>query len=220
MNQFVTPQPQPEGVVETTGVNVASPAPLGLSMLAFMTAILGCFYAGFIIPYGVESIRTAIGAFLLVGGIVLVLAGMWEFRKNYLMTSTMFTSYGGFLAALGFVFMPNFGIASVLTQTGYMHLVLGLFFLCWTIFTAVLWVGSTRTNASLMATLGLLFLAYLILTIGQLAGGNTILLIVGGWIAIVCAIVAWFSALASILSTSTRQGGFRIPLGKRLAVVE
>lgn len=224
MAQFV--RPEPERPVETTNVGnsisvgVASPAPLGLSMLAFTTAILGCFYAGFIIPYGVSGIRTAIGAFLLIGGIILVLAGMWEFRKNYLMTSTTFTSYGGFLAALGILFMPNFGIEGVLAGSGYLHLALGLFFLCWTIFTGVLWAGATRTNASMLVTLGLLFLAYLILTIGQLADGNTILLIIGGWVAIACAIVAWLSSLASIMSTSTRQGNFRMPMGKRLAVVE
>lgn len=220
--QYVTPQP--ERPVETSSsisnLSVASPAPLGLSMLAFTTAILGCFFAGFIIPYGANGIRTAIGAFLLVGGIILVLAGMWEFRKNYLMTATTFTSYGGFLAALGMVYIPNFGIGTALVGTGYYHLALGLFFLCWTIFTAVLFAGSLRANASMVATLGLLFLAYLLLTIGQLAGGNTILLTIGGWIAIVCAIVAWLSSLASILSTSTRQGNFRIPMGKRLAVVE
>ena len=228
MAQFVRPEPERPVPVETqnvgtgigVGAGVASPAPLGLSMLAFTTAILGCFYAGFIIPYGVSSIRTAVGAFLLIGGIILILAGMWEFRKNYLMTSTTFTSYGGFLAALGILFMPTFGIGGVLVASGYLHLVLGLFFLCWTIFTAVLWAGAARTNASMVATLGLLFLAYLVLTIGQLAGGNSVLLIIGGWIAIVCAIVAWLSSLASILSTATQQGNFRIPMGKRLAVVE
>ena len=224
MAQFVRPEPERPVPTETTNVSsaisVASPAPLGLSMLAFTTALVGCFYAGFIIPYGVSSIRTAVGVFLLVGGIILILAGMWEFRKNYLMTSTTFTSYGGFLAALGILFMPNFGIQGVLAGSGYMHLVLGLFFLCWTIFTGVLWVGATRTNVSMLATLGLLFIAFLFLTIGQLADGNIVLLIIGGWFAIACAIVAWLSSLASILSSSARQGNFKIPMGKRLAVVE
>ena len=224
MAQFVRPEPERPVPTETTnvgtGIGVASPAPLGLSMLAFTTAILGCFYAGFIIPFRAASIRPAIGVFLLIGGIILVLAGMWEFRKNYLMTSTTFTSYGGFLAALGILFMPNFGIQGALVSSGYLNLALGLFFLCWLIFTGVLCMGATRTNMSMVATLGLLFIAYLFLTIGELAGGITVLLIIGGWFAIVCALVAWLSSLASILGTSARQGNFRIPMGKRLAVVE
>src|SRR5260370_35596531 len=60
---------------------VAEPSPLGLSALAFTTAILGCIYAGFIIPRSVASISIAVAAFL-IGGFVQILAGMWDFRKG------------------------------------------------------------------------------------------------------------------------------------------
>jgi Predicted membrane protein len=204
--------------IETAGAPVASPAPLGLGMLAFTTALLGCFYAGFIVPYGNPAIRAAVGVALLAGGIVLILAGMWDFRKNHMMTATTFTAYGGFLTALGVIFMPNFGVQAALG--GYLHLFLGLLFLCWTIFTGVLCVGAVRANTSLAMTLGLLFLAYLLLTIGELAGGSVILTMIGGWVAILSAIVAWIVSAASMLSIATKKEAFRIPLGRRLAVVE
>ncbi len=129
-------------------------------------------------------------------------------------------SYGGFLAALGLTFMPNLGILSALTGGGDLHYALGLFFLCWTIYTGVLFIGALRVNGSLAVTMIVLFAAYLLLTIGQLASNSTILLHIGGWLAIVCAIVAWITALASIASTSSAQGTFRLPLGRRIAVVE
>jgi succinate-acetate transporter protein len=217
MAQYATTPNEPQRQ-ETVVAHVASPAPLGLSVLAFTTALLGCFYAGFIVPYESPGIRAAIGAALLVGGIILVLAGMWDFRKNYMMTATTFTAYGGFLAILGFVFMPNFGIMTAVG--GGLHLLLGLLFLCWTIFTAVLFIGALRANTSLVATLGLLFLAYLFLTIGSLAGANVALTIIGGWLAIVCAIISWLASVASMLSTSTAHETFRMPFGRRLAVVE
>jgi succinate-acetate transporter protein len=204
--------------IETAITPVASPAPLGLSMLALTTAILGCFYTGFIIPFEDPSIRPAIGVVLLIGGIILVLAGMWDFRKNYMMTATTFTSYGGFLMALGVIFIPGLGIQPAL-GTG-THLFLGLLFLCWTIFLGVLCLGTMRTNTSLASTLVVLFLAYLLLTIGELAGGNIVLTKVGGWLAIACALIAWLASIASIMSSAMRNEAFRIPFGNRIAVVE
>ncbi|GAC1523120.1 MAG: hypothetical protein NVS3B14_23520 [Ktedonobacteraceae bacterium] len=211
--------PEP-GRMETIATDVASPAPLGLSILAFTTAILGCYYAGFIIPFEAPGMRTGLAAMLLVGGIILILAGMWEYRKNYMVTATTFTSYGGFLAALGLTFMPNLGILRALSDGGELHYALGLFFLCWTIFTGVLFLGALRMNASLAVTMIVLLATYLFLTIGQLASNNVILLNIGGWLAIACAIVAWTAAAASIVSTSSAHGTFRLPLGRRLAVVE
>jgi succinate-acetate transporter protein len=216
----VAPVPPEPRRLDTFVANVASPAPLGLNILAFTTAILGCFYTGFIIPFEGTGVRPAVGIVLLIGGIIMVLAGMWEYRKNYMVTATIFTSYGGFLAAVGLIFMPNLGILSSLSGSGGLHYAMGLFFLCWTIFTGILFLGALRTNASLGITMIVLFAAYLLLTIGQLASNNTILLNVGGWLAIACAIIAWLAAAASIVSTSSSQGAFRIPLGRRLAVVE
>lgn len=205
---------------EVALANVASPAPLGLSVLAFATAILGCYYTGFVVPYEAASVRTAISAALLIGGIILVLAGMWEYRKNYMVHATIFTSYGGFLAALGVVFMPNFNIVGALTSSGNLPYVLGLFFLCWTIFTGVLILGALRTSAFMTATMVVMFAAYLLLTIGQLAANNVTLVHIGGWLAIATGIVAWIAAAASIVSTPSPQAAFRLPLGRRLAVVE
>jgi uncharacterized protein len=213
------PQPRQEKE-EVAQANVASPAPLGLNVLAFATAILGCYYTGFIIPYEGAGIRPALGAVLLVAGIILVLAGMWEYRKNSMVHATIFTSYGGFLAALGVIFMPNFTIVSALTSSGVLHDVLGLLFLCWTIVTGVLILGALRTSAFMTATMVVMFAAYLLLTIGQLAANTVILVHIGGWLAIATGIVAWIAAAASIISTPSPQAAFRLPLGRRLAVVE
>src|SRR5947209_11068548 len=103
MAQYVSPADQspanqPERV-ETTTSSVANPIPLGLSALAFTTAIIGCAYAGFIIPSVRSSLSLAVGAALFYGGIVQLLAGMWEFRKANTIAATIFSAYGGFLLA-------------------------------------------------------------------------------------------------------------------------
>jgi succinate-acetate transporter protein len=215
-------QPRLEREEVVARPDVASPAPLGLNILALATAILGCYYTGFIVPYEAASIRMAIGPVLLITGIILVLAGMWEYRKNYMVHATVFTSYGGFLAALGVVFMPNFGIMGALTSSGNLHYALGLFFLCWTIFTGILFLGTLRTSASMSITMLVLFAAYLLLTIGQIAGNNYILVHIGGWFAIATAIIAWLAGLGSIISTTSALGAFpfQLPVSRRLVVVE
>jgi uncharacterized protein len=53
--------------------------------------------------------------------------------------------------------------------------------------------------------------AYLLLTIGQLASANTVLLAIGGWIAIVTALVGWYTALASLVNSSDSL--YKLPMG-------
>jgi succinate-acetate transporter protein len=65
---------------------------------------------------------------------------------------------------------------------------------------------------ALLLVLAFLFLTYLLLTIGELAGGNRAALTIGGWLGIICALVAWYTALAEILSTANSV--FRLPMGQ------
>lgn len=197
--------------VEPMASTIANPIPLGLSALAFTTAVLGCVYAGFIVPGVGTAISIAVGVALFYGGIVQILAGMWEFRKDNTIAATIFSSYGGFLVALGVVFIPGFGISSALSHASILHQALGLLFLCWTIFSGLLFLGALRTNIALLLVLLLLFLSFLFLTIGELAGANVAFLMIGGWLGIACAIVGWYTALAGMLRTT--NSAFRLPMG-------
>jgi succinate-acetate transporter protein len=47
----------------------------------------------------------------------------------------------------------------------------------------------------------MLFLSYLFLFIGEVASANTPLLIIGGWLGIICALVAWYTVLADMLQS-------------------
>lgn len=209
------PAPQEPARVDPAAVNVANPAPLGLNVLAFATAILGCLYTGFIIPYQGAAIRPAVGAVLLISGIVLVIAGILEYRKNSMLSATIFTAYGGFLAVIGLIFIPNFGILGFLLSSGDINFALGLFFLCWTIFSAILFIGALGVNMLLAATMLILFVAYLALTVGQLAGNNSIANHIGGWLAIVAALAAWLTSLTSLLGSEGAATPFRMPVGGR-----
>jgi len=196
---------------ESAVSSVANPIPLGMSAFAFTTAILGCTFASFILPGVSAGINLVVAAALFYGGIIQILAGMWEFRKDNTIAATIFSSYGGFLVAFGVIFLPGFGIFQALNRAAILHPALGLFFLCWTIFSALLVLGSLRTNLALLIVLALMFLSYLFLTIGELAGASALLLIIGGWLSIACALVAWYTALADMLRSA--GGVFKLPMG-------
>ncbi|HEX7735526.1 MAG TPA: acetate uptake transporter [Ktedonobacteraceae bacterium] len=189
----------------------AIPLPLGYIALAFTTALIGCSFAHFLIPTARAGIGLAIGAMLLFGGIVQFLAGMLEYRRGNTLPATVFAAYGGFLATFGLFLLPASGLASFfgLDSLALNH-ALGLLFLCWLVCIGVLLVASPRTHLLLTGVLAVLGLAYLFLTIGEFANGNTPLLMIGGWLGIVCALLAWYAALASLLSFA--QSPFKLPM--------
>lgn len=188
---------------------IANAAPLGLSAFALTTAVLSCVNAGFIVPS--TGVNIFVGLALFYGGLVQILAGMWEFKRGNVIPATAFSSYGGFWIATAVIFIPGFGILNALSSTSSLHQALGIYFLCWAIFTGILFLAALRTNVALLVVLGLLFLTYLLLTIAELSGGSTVTTQIGGWLGIATALVAWYTALADMLSSA--HGAFRLPVG-------
>src|SRR5881398_2279283 len=74
---------------------VADPAPLGLAAFALTTFMLSGHNASFIPDI------LWIGLALFYGGLIQLLAGMWEFRNRNVFGATAFSTYGGFWLALG-----------------------------------------------------------------------------------------------------------------------
>jgi uncharacterized protein len=192
---------------------IANPVPLGLLTLALTTALVGASFARFLVPTARMGIGTVAAPVLVYGGVIQVLAGMWAFRRNHTLAATLFSAYGGFLIAFGVLFLPFLGLTALFgTDIPAFNHALGLLFFCWMISSAVLFLGALRTNMALVAVLACLCLSYFFLALGEFANANAPLLAIGGWLGILCALVAWYAALAGILQ-STRST-FRLPLGE------
>jgi uncharacterized protein len=176
---------------------IANPGPLGLSAFALTTFVLSSVNAGLIPVLG--GLATVVSLALFYGGAVQVLAGMWEFRTGNTFGATAFSSYGGFWLAVGFSILMKL----VIPGTPF-----GFFLLGWTIFTGMMFLGALRINMALVVVFALLFLTFLLLTIGELAGSGTSITI-GGWLGILTALGAWYTALAGIKTP------FTLPLGPR-----
>jgi len=190
---------------ESAAPAVANPAPLGLSAFALTTFVLSCSNAGFIFPAVGAGGTVVVGLALFYGGIVQIIAGIQEFRAGNTFGATAFCSYGGFWLALGFILLPGTGILVSLVAAKSLSSGVGVFLLGWTIFTALMLIATFRTSLALIVVFALLFLTFLSLTIGWLGGVGTGTFTtwvgIGGWLGIVTAIAAWYTALAGVLAS-------------------
>jgi succinate-acetate transporter protein len=193
----------------TSGASVfANPSPLGLCGFAMSTFVLSSINAGWFPAGGTNII---VGLAFFYGGIAQLITGVLEFRVGNTFGVTAFTSYGAFWLALAFIFIPGSGISDAITKAAF-HPALGLFLLGWTIFTALLFLCTFRLNNALVVTLGLLLVALILLTIGEL-GPSTGAHVLGGYVGVATAIAAWYTALSMLLSAVNFP--FTLPVGPR-----
>jgi succinate-acetate transporter protein len=183
---------------------LANPGPLGLCAFSVTTFVLSSINAGWF-PAGTTTI--IVGLALFYGGLAQLLAGMWEFKTGNTFGATAFTSYGAFWLSLGVIFVPGSGILAGIPPAD-VPAALGLFLLAWTIFTGVMFFGALKTTIALAVVLGLLFLTFLCLTIGELGGGS-LFHTLGGYFGLATAVVGFYTALA------TMKTPFNLPVGPR-----
>lgn len=190
---------------EPRALPLGDPAPLGLSGFALTTFVLSASNAGFIVPFN-KGGAMVLGLALFYGGLAQLCAGMWEFRRDNTFGATAFSSYGAFWISLAFSLLPIFGGKS-LAELGAPTAV-GVYLLGWTIFTGYMFLGTLRLTGALVAVFGFLFLAFLFLAIGALGGGDGMTQI-GGWLGIITAVLAWYTAAAGVLSKA--NSAIRLP---------
>ena len=87
-----------------TAAGIADPGPLGLAAFALTTFLLSAANAHW--TNGNSAGTAFLGYALAYGGIVQLLAGMWEFRNGNVFGATAFSSYGAFWIGL-FVWIRN-----------------------------------------------------------------------------------------------------------------
>ncbi|HYK85352.1 MAG TPA: acetate uptake transporter [Ktedonobacteraceae bacterium] len=201
MAQIATERSEPVAAV------VANPAPLGLCGFALTTFVLSSINAGW---FSAGATTIIVGLALFYGGIAQLLAGMWEFKSGNTFGATAFTSYGAFWLSFAAIFIPGFNIAGSLGTS--LHPAVGLYLLGWTIFTLLMFFGTLRSNIALMTVFALLFLTFGALTIGEL-GPSTFMHQFGGYLGVLTAIAAWYTALAGLLSSGKSM--FTLPVGPR-----
>ena len=184
---------------EETGPAIADPGPLGLSAFAVTTFVLSAVNAG-LIPAGAKTIVLSLALFY--GGIVQIIAGVWEFRKNNTFGATAFCSYGAFWMAywgLSVYFKPAEG-----TSAADVDIALGFFLLAWTIFTALLTVAVLRTNGALTTTFIVLTATFVVLTSSHFLHSHGLERL-GGWLGLLTAGLAFYTAFAGVVNETWKR---------------
>ncbi len=175
---------------------VADPAPLGLAAFAMTTFALSIGNTH-VWPQGADA---ALALALVYGGLAQLLAGMWEFRRRNTFGALAFSSYGAFWIAY-YVFGKF--VAPGVTAADLPYAV-GVFLLCWLIFTTYMIIPATGVSGAVLAVFVLLAITYLLLTIGAFQssmGWNK----AGGWLGVATAAVAWYTSLAGVTNETHKR---------------
>lgn len=197
MATSIHPEVIPAKPVEKSTSAIADPGPLGLAAFAMTTFVLSVFNANIIGAAALSALFLPLALFY--GGVVQILAGMWEFRKNNTFGALAFSSYGAFW--ITFAWYARYLAPGL--PTAREHEAAGLFLLAWTIFTAYMLLASFGTTKVLTLVFACLFATFLLLTVGKLAAPpNANILKAGGWVGLVTAALAWYHS-ASGVTTAT-----------------
>ncbi len=181
---------------------IADPGPLGLAAFATTTFVLSIANAGLV----TSAAKPALALGLFYGGLVQLIAGMWEFKRNNTFGAVAFSSYGAFW--LGYWYYAS-SIAPTLNPAD-AGVTAGCFLLAWTIFTSYMTVAALRTSIALLAVFCLLTLTFLLLTMGELSG-STGLIRAGGWFGLMTAFAAWYASAAGVINTTFQR--WILPVG-------
>lgn len=176
--------------VPQTPPAAADPAPLGLAAFALTTFLLSVKNAGW-----TDGTDAWLGYALAYGGLVQLLAGMWEFRNHNVFGATAFSSYGGFWLGLGLYVALVAGEATAEQEAND----LGWILLAWAIFNTYMMLWASQVNQAVLAVFVALEATEIILFIGNFATSETTVKI-GGYLGVLTAICAWYASAAGVIN--------------------
>ncbi|KAL4926568.1 acetate uptake transporter family protein [Aspergillus undulatus] len=188
---------------------IANPAPLGLSAFALTTFVLSAINMG---ARDITEPNIVIALAFGYGGLVQLLAGMWEMAVGNTFGATALSSYGGFWISFAIVLTPGgFNIENALSENGQDETMFynsfGLFLMGWFIFTTIMLFCTLRSTVAFFLLFLFLDLAFLMLGVGYIQRNdqnkpNPPVIKAGGMFGLLAAFAAWYNALAGIADSS------------------
>lgn len=203
---------QPAQPTEPQFRKFGDPTPLGLFSAALTLFILSLTN---IRARGVSEPAIIIGISYAYGGLVQILAGLWELVVGETFGATVFTSLGGFWLALALLTTPALGLESAYASKADLNNAVGLLLIAWFMFGVLCTLCTLKTNLASVVLFILLDATFLILSIAhwhQAPDGspNESLTRIGGWFGLACAINCWYNAMAILLDES--NSFFTVPV--------
>jgi hypothetical protein len=181
---------------------LADPGPLGLAGFAFTTFLLSFANVGWI-PAASAVVVLPLAVFW--GGLCQLLAGVFEMRKGNTFAFTAFSSYGAFwlfyallvlLDTMGIITPPAVAVGTALVLYG--------------VFTFYMWIPAMFAGLSLNLTFLFLWLAFVLLGLGDILPNSTATT-AGGYAGILAAACAAYTSFAGVANSVIGPG--TIPVG-------
>jgi uncharacterized protein len=199
---------------------IADPAPVGLSAFALTTFLLSAVNAGW------AKNSTGFdwwGYAIAYGGIVQLLAGMWEFRNRNVFGAVAFSGYGGFWIGIG-LWLHFIAPTALPLHPLTLNRDLGWILLAWAIFNFYMLVISTQLNMAVFLVFLTLEITEILLFIGNFITTTPSLppfaiylngwILAGGIVGVITALVAWYTSAAGVMNGL--KGKVVFPVGKPL----
>lgn len=173
----------------------ANPAPLGLSGFALTTFILSLINVQarhVVIP------NVVVGSAMFYGGVVQLLAGMWEIALGNAYGGTALSSFGGFWLSFGAIYIPSFGILDAYADApGQLESAVGFYLLGWAIFTGGITLLTLKSTLAFFGMFFNLTITFALLAAGKFAS-STNCTKAGGVFGLITAFLAWYNAFAGL----------------------
>jgi succinate-acetate transporter protein len=185
------PSTEPTGG-RLAGWTPADPGPLGLAAFAGTTFVLSLVNSNLL---GARSIGAVLPLALAYGGLVQLLAGMWEFRTGNTFGAVAFSSFGAFW--ISFYILIKVIPANILNAHG-----VSAYLWMWAIFTTYMFLASLRTTAAVSLVFLLLSITFILLAIGDMGKGHVSVTHAGGYAGIVTAAAAWYASFAAVMNST------------------
>lgn len=190
------------GLAPPSSHRFGNPAPLGLSAFALTTFVLSMFNAG---AMGITVPNVVVGVAAFYGGLVQLIAGIWEIALENTFGGTALSSFGGFWMSFSALYIPWFGIADAYSEhPEQFSAAVGFFLLGWAIFTAGMTLCTMKSTVAFFSLFFLLTITFLLLSIGEFSGNRKVTK-AGGITGVIVAFIAWYDAYAGV---ATRENSY------------
>jgi succinate-acetate transporter protein len=175
------------------GWTPADPGPLGLGAFAMTTFVLSMFNSNLVDDKGLPVV---LGLALAYGGLVQLIAGIWEFRTGNTFGAVAFCSFGAFW--ISFWALNVFYAKDITGNAGH---AVGVYLWAWAIFTAYMTVAALRVSGAVLLVFVLLTITFVLLAIGA-SGAHESVTHWGGYLGLATAAAAWYASFAAVANAT------------------
>lgn len=173
--------------------NLANPKVLGFTSIFISGWMISMLNAGWFMG---QDPRIGIVLGLILGGVVVALAGVFSYFKGQTFETTLFLVFGALFFVYSLVSLNGGGMGMSHNMAYY-----GWLDILWAVFFFYMWIPGIKKGLWMNLFLIAIWLMFLALGIGHWANA-TILGIIGGYLGLIAALIAGWLAFSDLMETT------------------